>query len=362
MKAGRAVRIISLTVAVLIAFLSVIIMEGQTADMRAEEKAKTARINALAEPYMTEYERSVGEMAKLKTEYEKVDGIGRRMTMIIFQHCTDNLYSVEYRRALNQREMQAIFTVKDSEMIGDEGCITLEQYRLLAEKGWLVALTLPDKDRDLCEYFDEMKEKFAALGIDFPKIFVYPRDSRYTPELHGQVLAAGFDTVAFNLEDGGCPFTDQPLTASTDVLYVPYLYTSKKTHIRDRFEDLIGAGQNCSISTGCAKQGMSGEAAYVDTTLNNLVDIVETVYTELGSYRSLKNYRAERLRAGTDCAKRLSEITVTVEGLQAIRSWTFDKMMGIYKTYGDASGGSENLPEEQVPVRKELYGISERNG
>lgn len=275
-------------------------------------------LNETIEPFITEYNELVSAR-KLKTnEYKRYYGFGKSMTTLLFQECTENLYSDVYLKATKRYNAKGVFTLTDTETVGAEGCITKEEYDVLTKQGWAAAVGFPETipaGFDPAAYFDRVKKNLSEQGVPLPKILVFAREN-YTRELYEASLhLMPVETVYFNYQDERCDLEANSLSSPDDVLLIPYLYTSKRTPVRSGFEMSLKQGLCISLSTRGARSGMVGETATHDTTLGSLKDIVETIKINHTYYRSYDDYRQERLLADTEYRNKLDQTQEQLDDL-----------------------------------------------
>ena len=290
-------------------------------------------LNEQAYEYVQRYNQVRVDLELERIQYEYYSKFGKSMTMLIIQTCRDNLYDSVYMKAARSYKVSGIFTVTDDECVGLEGCIDKEQCETLVKAGWKIALALPKdvpKDFDLGGYIDRVAAQLKSQGIEFPTAFVFGREN-YSKELYESIAAMNrFEAIAYNALDENCDLTAKPMKSSGDVLFIPYLYTSKRTPIRTNFEKALKRGECLSISTGGAESGMSGETATRDTTVGSLKDIIETIKNRNNFYRKYADYRSERLKSDTEYAEELRRITNKISELKAEKERLNTQILNVY--------------------------------
>ncbi|MBQ9468731.1 MAG: hypothetical protein IJU52_06985 [Clostridia bacterium] len=336
-------RVTRAATALLIVF-SVLVLAITASFLTFSRALRDKRVREFVEP-LNEKASSLVSDYNSKTTARKVkieecsyyEQFGKSMTTLLFQQCAENLYNEVFRRSLMKYRAKAVYCVTSEEMIGKDGCITFDQYNTLRELGWTLAVALPEEipdGFDAASYFSLVRAELTDLGIPFPKVMAFGRHN-YSRELLDAALALDeIESVYFNAQDQNCPLKANMITSESDILYIPYLYTSKRTPIRDNYEAGMNKGVCMSISTRGARNGMAGEIATNDTSLGSLSNIVETIKLDNSFYRSYDEYRAERLKSDTEYALIINELKFQIDVLYAQIKLLNREIINIYAADG----------------------------
>lgn len=294
---------------------------------------------------MEEYNLMSAERKLISDKYDYYSKFGTSMTTLLFQQCARNLYDDVFLKVGRPYKAKAVFTVTDTETVGAEGCITREEYKTLTGAGWTLAVGLPEslpRDFDPAAYFDTVRSNLEREGIPFPKVMVFGREN-YSQAIMDVVLKlGGIEAVYFNAKDYHCDLKANTIQTKSDVLYLPYLYTSKRTPIRSGYELSMKNGECVSISTRGIRNEMRGDIATHDITQGMLKDLVMTIKNDNSFYRSYEDYRSERLKADTEYAAVLDGISRELNDL-IYRIRTLNRT--IINTYAIGTDGAKaSLP------------------
>lgn len=292
--------------------------------------AEIAEFNKRAEPFMMEYDAVVEHLRLAKEERIDTGLLGRRKTTLIFDQCYENLYETVYAMC-KKKKIAGTFTLSGECMAGDPGCITVGQYKEMTDAGWTAAIRIPEGLEDLDAYLADLEARLSALGVDMPDAVYFSRTS-FDKALYGAV-AQRFRTLYYFLDDDLQGVEFPPVTGSDSLVAVPYLYTSRKTAIRDRYLSILEDGKDCSICTAQAVPNdrfVDIDRQGKDTTVINLDDIIETVTARTGYYRSTASYRKEELLIYTTYAELVAACEKKVGELDGRRRELYDEILAVY--------------------------------
>lgn len=122
-------------------------------------------------------EREIDEKWK---EYEENTPENSSYIVLFVDNIEQNLIDTAFPMIYGIYGYKATAVMSDLKTPGDEGCITLDEYKMLIDSGWDFAigagslkLSAMDGESQLCEYIEKYREKLEEKDIPMPQTFCF---------------------------------------------------------------------------------------------------------------------------------------------------------------------------------------------
>ena len=196
-RRNTVIRIVCVIVSLLIAVGIFIAYKVVRADARNE----ASMLQAVADKYEAMLSPLISEKNSLENEIEAVtakrDGRGLGMASVVFLFAepsprifTDGAYDM-----LTSYGYASIVAVSDGSFPGDEGCMTVEEMKMLVGRGWEIAVSA-DADTDI----SALCERLADAGLPSPVTAYYPFGG-YGENAAAKLADAGISSAILYMSD-----------------------------------------------------------------------------------------------------------------------------------------------------------------
>lgn len=289
--------------------------------------------NAQVEEYNKQSTKISQEIDALKVRIKKIDRVGTRMSMTVFDQCTPNLYEVVLPIA-RVYESAGSFVVTEKETVGAEGCLTLAQYDELMMEGWTAAVRAPDAETDRKAYINAIRTHFESIGRDLPKAYYFP-EGAFTEEELSFALKEGFNTFFYSIED---PYAEElviTVTDKEDPMYIPYMFMAESRAVFEKYATVMEDGGNCALSTGHVVSLSDINNSDVadrdfDSIIEKIKDVYDTLTAEFGYDRTVAEYRAEIYDAKVGLVPQRAQLQSEIDALVLRRDELKEKIAAVY--------------------------------
>ncbi len=312
------------------------------ADLQRREEGKhVEQLNEQAHSTKTKYDETCSILKTAETEYEKLQLKGKQMTTLVFNQCDVNLYDTVYP-LLDKSHLNAVFVITPEKMPGKNGCINSEQYAELRTRGWTYAVGAPPRGTDFEAYLTKIQNEISLAQLQLTDVFYFPIGT-FEPQRIETVQKMGYTAVFYCCEEFP---TDDPLfdAVQENLVLIPYMYTSKSSPIWAQYDVMMRSGNNCSISTGNVvdiTQFVPVDRLHLDTSVIELMDIVQTITVEFPYYKSLDRYRSEFIKSRNEYALEKEACATKIAQLAEQKNNLFQQITKIYLKAEDEENGKK---------------------
>ena len=142
-------------------------------------------------PIRVQIDKWERELAELNEEYRNLTE-PKATTQIFFTDLNEQVYSICYP-ILKRKGYTGTLILSSEQFPGEEGSMTLEQFRNLIADGWKVCIGWP-KEATANDWWTSLKQKMDASQIERSSMIYFPHGS-YNSELDSKIQKMGFSIV-----------------------------------------------------------------------------------------------------------------------------------------------------------------------
>ncbi len=146
--------------------------------------------------------RDLERQIKLLEQNYKELTTAKATTQVLFTDLNKDIYKECYPYML-KKGMAGTLAVNSSQFPGKEGCITVEQYQELVEKGWNVCVQW-ESSPSLESWWRSLQSEMVALNMNPNGVIYFPRGT-YQTSLDKRLSRMGFQIVISEKEDEESP-------------------------------------------------------------------------------------------------------------------------------------------------------------
>lgn len=192
----KIIPIVTIVLAIgLFAFIVRVQKQESEADIQRRELYEQRR------PLAVKQEQLEQELEILENAYEKSKA-PNGVVQVIFTDLDEQVYTKCFP-IMNEHKYKGILALSPTQLPGETGCMTLEQFRELSEAGWEICITW-QKDQNVAEWWPSLKNKLTVLGIEQGTVVYFPRDT-YRAELDVTIQELGFSIAVINRKEPESP-------------------------------------------------------------------------------------------------------------------------------------------------------------
>ena len=170
-----------------------------------KEESKTAvqheKLYEQRRPLTVKQEQLEQELETLKKEYEKSKA-PNAVVQVIFTDLSEKVYSECYP-IMKEYEYTGTLTLSAKQLPGEEGCMTVDQFKELIDAGWQVAITW-QKGAAPKQWWPNLQNRLTVLGIEGSEVVYFPHDT-YEAKLDATMQELGFSVAVVNKKEEETP-------------------------------------------------------------------------------------------------------------------------------------------------------------
>ncbi len=141
------------------------------------------------------------QLKALEQNYKELT-MPKATTQVVFTELNEDIYKKCYP-IMSEMGQTGTLAVTSSQLPGKEGCITVEQYQELMEKGWSTCVQW-ENSRSMDGWWGNLQAELAKLNID-PKGVIYFPKGTYQTGMDNRLRQMGFQIVISEREDEESP-------------------------------------------------------------------------------------------------------------------------------------------------------------
>lgn len=152
-------------------------------------------------PLAVKQEQLEQELEKLEAAYEKSKA-PNAVVQVLFTELNEQVYSQCYP-IMKEYEYTGTLAVSESQFPGEEGCMTVEQFRELIDAGWDICITW-QTEQDVKKWWPNLQNKLTVLGVEPGQVVYFPKGT-YRAELDTTIQELGFSIAVSSKADEEIP-------------------------------------------------------------------------------------------------------------------------------------------------------------
>lgn len=174
------------------------------------EEQELERIKGLSMSLEIKKEQYKRELNNLERDMLDSLPAGSTMTMVVTSVKSElytklyPLFNATHELCVPETDPALVGTMclSPTSLPGDDGCITMDEYRELMDAGWTTAIYVSNKDvADLEAYISNLQSILADRGIALPKVAYFEKRT-YTPNYDGILVRHGIEGIFHHEENG----------------------------------------------------------------------------------------------------------------------------------------------------------------
>lgn len=165
--------------------------------VQKEENKKAMQHEKLYEqrrPLTVKQEQLQQEIETLEKNYEKSKS-PNAVVQVIFTELNEQVYSQCYP-IMKEYEYTGTLLLSDTQLPGQEGCMSMEQFQELMDAGWQVAVTWK-QGVAAKQWWTNLQNRLTVLGIKNEPVLYFPKGT-YDAELDTTIQELGFSIAVVN--------------------------------------------------------------------------------------------------------------------------------------------------------------------
>ena len=165
--------------------------------VQKEESKKAVQHEKLYEqrrPLTVKQEQLQQELDAIEKNYEKSKS-PNAVVQVIFTELNELVYSQCYP-IMQEYEYTGTLLLSDTQLPGQEGCMSIEQFQELIDAGWEVAITWKDGVAAK-QWWTNLQNRLTVLGVKNEPVLYFPKGS-YRAELDTTIQELGFTIAVVN--------------------------------------------------------------------------------------------------------------------------------------------------------------------
>ena len=170
-----------------------------------KEESKTAvqheKLYEQRRPLTVKQEQLEQELETLEKEYQKSKA-PNAVVQVIFTDLSEKVYSECYP-IMKEYEYTGTLTLSAKQLPGEEGCMTVDQFKELIDAGWQVAITW-QKGAAPKQWWPNLQNRLTVLGIEGSEVVYFPHDT-YDAKLDATMQELGFSVAVVNKKEEETP-------------------------------------------------------------------------------------------------------------------------------------------------------------
>lgn len=159
--------------------------------VQKQEKETAAQHEELYEqrrPLAVKQEQLEQELEELKSSYEKSKA-PNAIVQVLFTELNEQVYSLCYP-IMQEYGYTGTLAVSSDQFPGEEGCMTVEQFRELMDAGWEICITW-QTGTDVKKWWPNLQNKLTVLGVEPGQVLYFPKGT-YSADLDATIQELGF--------------------------------------------------------------------------------------------------------------------------------------------------------------------------
>lgn len=277
--------------------------------VQKKEHKKTTRQDLIYEqsrPLSVRKEELEQELETLRKLYEKSIS-PKASVQVLFTDLNEQVYTTCYP-IMKEYEDTGILTVSATQLPGEEGCMTKEQFQELVDAGWDVYVTWQTKG-DAKKWWPNLQNKLTVLGVRAGKTMYFPKGT-YQADADKVLLELGFTSVLISKNDEESPLQMQEEEGIWHVGAVGMMTSKPKLWLREA----VAQDANVAYLVGFSLEEELYNENSFRSMLNSLEEYKATeelIVTDVEDARD--GFRARNLGVDTETEKQYQEQKTALE-------------------------------------------------
>lgn len=152
-------------------------------------------------PLAVKQEQLKQELESLEKEYERSKS-PNAVAQVLFTELNEQVYTQCYP-IMKEYEYTGTLAVSETQLPGEEGCMTIEQFRELMDAGWDVCITW-QTEKNVKRWWSNLQNKLTVLGIEAGTVVYFPQGT-YRTEMDAIMQELGFSIAVINKAEEETP-------------------------------------------------------------------------------------------------------------------------------------------------------------
>lgn len=277
--------------------------------VQKKENKKATRQELIYEqsrPLSVRKEELEQELETLRKLYEKSIS-PKASVQVLFTDLNEQVYTTCYP-IMKEYEDTGILTVSATQLPGEEGCMTKEQFQELVDAGWDVYVTW-QTEGDAKKWWPNLQNKLTVLGVRAGKTMYFPKGT-YQADADKVLLELGFTSVLISKNDEESPLQMQEEEGIWHAGAVGMMTSKPKLWLREA----VAQDANVAYLVGFSLEEELYNENSFRSMLNSLEEYKATeelIVTDVEDAR--EGFRARDLGVDTETEKQYQEQKAALE-------------------------------------------------
>lgn len=277
--------------------------------VQKKENKKATRQELIYEqsrPLSVRKEELEQELETLRKLYEKSIS-PKASVQVLFTDLNEQVYTTCYP-IMKEYEDTGILTVSATQLPGEEGCMTKEQFQELVDAGWDVYVTW-QTEGDAKKWWPNLQNKLTVLGVRAGKTMYFPKGT-YQVDADKVLLELGFTSVLISKNDEESPLQMQEEEGIWHAGAVGMMTSKPKLWLREA----VAQDANVAYLVGFSLEEELYNENSFRSMLNSLEEYKATeelIVTDVEDAR--EGFRARDLGVDTETEKQYQEQKAALE-------------------------------------------------
>lgn len=164
-------------------------------------KAQHDELYEQRRPLAVRQEQLERELEALQEVYEKSKA-PNAFVQVLFTELNEQVYTQCYP-IMKEYEYTGTLAVSETQFPGNEGCMSVEQFRELIDAGWEICINW-QTDRSVKKWWPTLRNKLTVLGVEPGQVVYFPLGT-YQAELDATIQELGFSIAVISKMDEETP-------------------------------------------------------------------------------------------------------------------------------------------------------------
>lgn len=152
-------------------------------------------------PLAVRQEQIEQELETLEETYEKSTS-PNAVVQVLFTELDEQVYTLCYP-IMQEYEYTGTLALSPEQFPGEEGCMTVEQFRELIDAGWEICITW-QTGADVNQWWPNLQNKLTVLGVESGQVLYFPKGT-YSADLDASIQELGFSVAVISKAEEETP-------------------------------------------------------------------------------------------------------------------------------------------------------------
>lgn len=271
----------------MVALIGLIVFLWNSQKTEQEKEAREAKWEKECLPYNVKKQKLEKQLKDLNEAYQ-LEQQPRATVQFLFTEIKEDLYSQCYP-IMKEKDFAGVLALSNQEFPGNEGCITLEQFRELENEGWTVCVKW-DATAPVNQWWPTLQQKIMKLGVKVECVYV-PVEV-YKAELDSTLQQMGFTTVVCGKSEEDIPLQTKYEDGLWHIGGLGFMSSKPKKWL----ENAVAQDANIAYLIGFQQEDELYESRNFDAMLSYCENYVHSDDLIVGSVEDARNHYSIRVK------------------------------------------------------------------